>query len=498
MTPALPDSINEGASVFFFRYTTVMRRLDLSLTALRVPLDALALLSAAIATYALRYSKAFVDARPLLTTIPFSQYLTTSALFILPWLFIFTIAGLYRPRERRSLTELGRIILACTTGIALVIATVFFRREFATSRFLVLGVWGFTIAFVWIERLALRIVRLLILRARYGHERLVIIGRNAAGNDLALLFDNHPIHGYTIIESFKHWNEQTKKELARLCRNHEIDGLLLADPELPKAQAIDVISFTEDHHLVFRYLADLFAARFTNIEVTAIGGIPVIEVKRTPLDGWGRIIKRLFDVIVSTIALLIASPVILFAEIMVAVQDGFPVIFQNERVGERGVIFNTYKLRSMWKKDCIGPQFADIAGDRLAKEKQLIHERSIKIGPIYKIADDPRVIPIGRWLRRWSLDELPQFWNVIRGEMSLVGPRPHQPREVAGYEPRHRRVLAIKPGITGLAQTSGRSDLAFEDEVRLDIYYIENWSLALDLYILAKTPIAVLTRKGVY
>jgi lipopolysaccharide/colanic/teichoic acid biosynthesis glycosyltransferase len=146
----------------------------------------------------------------------------------------------------------------------------------------------------------------------------------------------------------------------------------------------------------------------------------------------------------------------------------------------------------------IGPQFQDSMKKNLELEQKLIKEKSIKEGPVYKIANDPRITPIGNFIRRWSIDELPQFFNVLQGNMSIIGPRPHQPREVEKYTPEQKSVLAIKPGITGMAQISGRSDLSFEDEVRLDTWYIENWSIWLDLYILLKTPLAVFKRKGVY
>ena len=226
--------------------------------------------------------------------------------------------------------------------------------------------------------------------------------------------------------------------------------------------------------------------------------MPIIEVKRTPLDGWGRIMKRLFDIIVAAVALVLTSPLTLLSALIIFIQDGAPVIFENERIGESARPFRVYKLRSMWKKDCIGPQFTKSLKQNIEKEQQLIKEKSLKQGPVYKIGDDPRVTPFGRFIRRWSVDELPQFLNVLRGDMSIVGPRPHQPREVAKYESRHLRVLAIKPGITGMAQISGRSDLDFEDEVRLDVWYIENWSLWLDVYILLKTPFVVLANKGAY
>ncbi len=475
-----------------------MRRMDLTFTALLLPLDAIALLLAAITTYGLRFSKAFIEARPLLTNIPFSKYLATSLTFVFLWLILFALAGLYQRRPHRAWGELGRVIVACSSGIMLVIAVVFFRREFATSRFLVLGVWGFSVLYVWFGRMFLRLIRRGLLRARFGHQRLIIIGRNKTAENLAAVLRQEPIYGFMVVKIFKTWNDAARKELDRLCAEQRVDGIVLADPDLPKPLALNAIAFAEDHHLVFRYLADLFAARFTNVEAATLGGVPMIEVKRTPLDGWGRIAKRAFDVVFAAIILLLVSPIILFCAIFIALQDGFPIIFKNERVGERGEFFFAYKLRSMWKKDSIGPQFAEDEEARFAREKKLIRERNIKTGPVYKIADDPRVTPFGRFLRRWSLDELPQFWNVLRGDMSIVGPRPHQPREVEKYEPHHRRVLAIKPGITGLAQVSGRSDLDFEDEIRLDMHYIERWSLALDLSILLKTPFVILQRKGAY
>jgi exopolysaccharide biosynthesis polyprenyl glycosylphosphotransferase len=277
-----------------------------------------------------------------------------------------------------------------------------------------------------------------------------------------------------------------------------VDEILLGDPDMRKEDALDLIAFAEERHLGFSYLADVFAASFTNIHVGYDTGVPVISVQRTRLDGWGRIFKRAFDVVVSGLLLVLTSPVLLLSILVLAIEDGFPVIFRNERVGEHGRGFDVLKLRSMWRKFSIGKQFRDAEAENLKLEAELIKSNSIKEGPVYKIDQDPRITRFGRFIRRWSIDELPQFWNVLRGDMSLVGPRPHQPREVAKYDAHHRRVFAIRPGITGLAQISGRSDLSFEDEIRLDTWYIENWSPLLDLYILLKTPFAVLDRKGAY
>jgi len=408
------------------------------------------------------------------------------------------MAGLYGTRPRKAWSELGRIILASSAGIMVVIATVFFRREVTTSRFLVLAVWGLTIVFVWCGRLLLRTVRRQMLRNRIGHQYIAIIGQGKAAQDLKRLYQTRPTHGYTVVKQLKGWNDASREELENQYKKGRLDGVLLADATVTKDQSLDLIAFAANHNITFRYLADLFAASFTHVEVSTAEGIPIIEVKRTPLDGWGRIWKRVTDILISSILLILISPILLITGLALWVEDGWPVFFQNTRVGEGGREFQLSKLRSMWRKLSIGPQFQSNLKKNLALERELIKEKSIKEGPVYKIADDPRVTPIGTFIRRWSIDELPQFWNVLKGDMSLVGPRPHQPREVEKYLPHQRRVLAIKPGITGFAQISGRSDLDFEDESRLDVWYIENWSPALDLYILLKTPFAVLNKKGAY
>jgi len=475
-----------------------MRRIDLTFTALLLPLDFVALVAAAMSAYALRFSQYFVEIRPILQQITLAQFLTSIGGFAVVWILLFWIAGLYGTRPRKAWNELGRIILASTAGIMVVIATVFFSREVTTSRFLVLAVWGLTILYVWLERMILRIVRHELLRNRIGHQNIVIIGQGKSAQDLKHLYQTHPKHGYTVVKQLKGWNESSKEELENQWKKGRLDGVLLADANISKDQALDLIAFAADHNIAFRYLADLFAASITNVEVSTAEGIPIIEVKRTPLDGWGRIWKRATDILFSFILLILVSPILFLAGLALWIEDGWPVFFQNTRVGEGGREFELSKLRSMWRRLSIGPQFQSNLKKNLALERELIREKSIKEGPVYKIADDPRVTPIGRFLRRWSIDELPQFWNVLKGDMSLVGPRPHQPREVEKYLPHQRRVLAIKPGITGFAQISGRSDLDFEDESRLDVWYIENWSPALDLYILLKTPFAVLNKKGAY
>lgn len=474
------------------------KRLDLTFTALLLPLDAVALYAAGVSAYALRFSRFVTEVRPILQDVPLGEYLSGVSLFVPAWLAIFALAGLYAAQQRRAWDEMGRVLVACGAGTLATIATAFFQRELATSRFIVLAVFGFSFLYVALGRLVLRVFRHALLRAHIGHTRMAVIGQAPAIAALVGAYRDRPILGKTVVRTFRRWNAETRKALEKMIADGHVDEILLGDPDLPKEDALDLIAFAEERHLGFSYLADVFAASFTNIHVGYDTGVPVISVQRTRLDGWGRIFKRAFDIFVSALLLALTSPILLLSVLVLAIEDGFPVIFRNERVGERGRPFDVLKLRSMWRKFSIGKQFKDDEAANLKLEAELIKSSSIKEGPVYKITQDPRITPFGHFIRRWSVDELPQFWNVFRGDMSLVGPRPHQPREVAKYDTHHRRVFAIRPGITGLAQISGRSDLSFEDEIRLDTWYIENWSPLLDLYILLKTPFAVLDRKGAY
>jgi lipopolysaccharide/colanic/teichoic acid biosynthesis glycosyltransferase len=225
-------------------------------------------------------------------------------------------------------------------------------------------------------------------------------------------------------------------------------------------------------------------------------GEPIIEFQHTPLDGWGRVLKRIYDLVAGFVLTVLFSPLMLVIALLIKIEDpDGPIIYKNERIGENGEKFFVYKFRYMRWRYCITKENPHLQ-EALAFEKKLIEERNAREGGIlYKIIDDPRKMDVGSVIERYSLDELPQFFNVLQGSMSLVGPRPHQEREVDRYSEYHRRLLTIKPGVTGMAQISGRSDLAFEDEYRLDVFYIENWSLWLDIVICLKTAGALLRRR---
>jgi len=235
------------------------------------------------------------------------------------------------------------------------------------------------------------------------------------------------------------------------------------------------------HMIVVPALTDISAQRLT---VRPVAGMPLVDVDRPQAMAAARWIKRFWDVVGASLLLLLAAPVMGLVAISIKLEDGGPILFRQTRVGLKGAVFDCLKFRSM----------APDAEARLAA----LAAQNEGSGPLFKMTHDPRITRVGRFIRRFSLDELPQLWNALRGDMSLVGPRPALPTEVAQYDPDTRRRLDVRPGLTGLWQVSGRSNLSWEDTVRLDLYYVDNWSMVGDLMILARTARAVFGSSGAY
>jgi len=474
-----------------------MKKIELFFTAMLVPLDFIMLLVAALLAYFLRFESVVTELRPVIYELPFGEYFGGVILIALCWLVIFALAGLYQIKRRKVSNEFVRIFLACSTGILAVIVLIFFQRELFSSRFLVLAAWGLTILFITIERFLIRYVQHSLYRAGIGLRNVIIIGSDKTTQSIVKILKANPGLGYKVLATFNGFDSEVEQAILKIDKRYGVDEIILTEPTASKNLALRILGFSDANHFIFKYTADLFATQATNISIETLAGVPIVEMARTPLDGWGKIFKRIFDIIGSVFLIIITSPVMLLAALAIKLESRGPTIFKNERVGKRGDKFLTYKFRSMYAKFSIGEQFKN-QKKALELEKELIKKKGIKEGPVYKIADDPRITRVGRFIRKYSIDELPQFYNVLRGNMSLVGPRPHQPREVESYKKEHMQILFIRPGITGLAQISGRSDLEFDEEARLDIYYIEHWSPWLDMWILLKTPFVVLQRRGVY
>lgn len=468
-----------------------MKRSELAFTLLLVPMDLLALMAAASAAFALRYHPIFTALKPVLFNLNVSKFLSVVFPMALLWMIVFAFAGLYQTHRVRIAKELSRIFLASSSAMAVIFAITFFSRTLFDSRFIALAAWGLAIVFVSVSRLAVRGFQRSLLRYDIGTHRIVLIGETKTAEVLKEEFARKPHLGFVVVKQCKTFNKTVEKQLREMKRADQIDEIVLANTEIDRDTTLDIIQFADSEHLGFLYSADLFATAVGRSVTHTYAGIPVIEVRKTPLDGWGAIYKRLFDIIGSLLLIILTSPIMLITAIAIKLDSKGPVFFskiddtqKSMRVGQSGKLFHYFKFRSM------------VPGKHFMRYNELAEQDTRKGSPLVKIKDDPRVTQVGRFIRKTSIDELPEFFLVLMGKMSLVGPRPHLPEEVDKYKPEHRKVLTIKPGITGMAQISGRADLDFEDEVRLDIFYIENWSPWMDLLILLKTPIVVLFRKG--
>lgn len=465
-----------------------MKKSALILTTISLPLDFVMLVLAGITAYFLRFSKFFTIIKPVIFNMTFKNYFPAMLIVAIGWMVLFILSGLYSFKpNRRYVNELSRVFFACSTGLAAITIYIFFRGELFNSRFIVLMGWILAIIYISLERGLLRLIKKFLYASGIGVQKTVIVGSGHINDILQETLTNRKGFGYKIINHFTQFDEITKQEILKLVQQKNIDAILLTNPKSNEAEALALIDFCEEYHLDFKYSADLFSTYISNMDIYTIGGVPIVELQKTRLQAWGRIVKRILDLIGALILLIITSPFLIITALAVYLETKGPVIYKNERVGIDDQKFYTLKFRSMYQKYCVGPQFSN-QEEALAFEEKLIEEKNTKGGPVYKIKNDPRVTKVGKIIRRLSLDELPQIFNVLGGTMSLVGPRPHQPREVEKYANHHRKVLNIKPGITGLAQISGRSDLEFEDEIRLDTFYIEHWSILMDLIILLKTP----------
>jgi len=457
-----------------------MKRSELIFNALLVPIDFLMVVFAGILAYSLRFSSELSKLRPIVFDLSFNRYmeivLALSPIFIASFAFV----GLYNMKSvRKFWKEISQITVGVSASFMFIIFAAFMQREMFSSRFIFFAAWFFAIATVVFGRIIVRIIQgWAASKCKFGFHRLVLLGKNEVMKTIQKEVKNNKLLGYKVIRKLKDFKIE---DLERISKNSGIDEIILCSSNIKEEKVQKLLDFCQEKNIDFKFVPDMFQAQTALFEMQTISNVTLIEVKRTPLDGWGKIIKRVVDIVASSLGLIILSPMFLLLAIAVKMDSAGPVFERLERVGKRRK-FGLYKFRSMIKnahylkydeKGNLNPEFAKL------------NQRSK--GPLFKMKNDPRVTRVGKIIRKTRLDEFPQLINVLKGEISLVGPRPHEPEEVAQYEKHHKKLLAIKPGITGLAQISGSSDLDFDREAKLDIYYIENWSLFLDFIILVKT-----------
>jgi exopolysaccharide biosynthesis polyprenyl glycosylphosphotransferase len=346
---------------------------------------------------------------------------------------------------------------------------------------------------VAIGRSAVRLLRLMARRRGWGIARVVVVGDNSAGRMIMQSIASQPHLGYQVagflaltagpdFGRFKRLG--TLEELPTVCEVHGVDEVIIALPSVFHSEILGVRDHCQRDGLRFKLIPDLYELSLNRVELDAINGIPLLSIKETTLHGWNHLTKRALDVLLAGGGLVLLAPLWALIALAIKLDSPGPVLFRQQRVGRDESRFDVLKFRSM-----------------RADADQIVHEllaQNEATGPLFKMKNDPRLTRVGRRLRRWSLDEWPQLVNVLRGDMSLVGPRPPLPREVEQYEAWHRRRLEASPGLTGLWQVSGRSELGFDEMVMLDLYYIENWSLGLDVRILLRTIPAVFRGRGAF
>lgn len=471
-----------------------MKRSELFFGAVLVPIDLLALVLAAAVAYFLRTSTYVQSVRPAVFVIdlPLSEYLQLVVIVSLAIIGLFALQGLYSIQvTRRLIDELGHIAAGISVGIMGVIMFVFLRAELFQSRFIVIAAYVLAIIFVSLSRFIVSKVQHLMLNKGYGVYRVVLVGNGRYGRQLAKTFSSRPRLGYRVVGTppAVSWDV-----LEDIYRRRGVDEVIQTDPTLPEEDNLVLLDFCEKYKVGYKYVPDLLETYAAHVQFRPIGVIPLMEIMRTPLEGWGRIAKRLMDLLGAVVGFVFLGLPLIVVAVLIKLDSRGPVFYRQVRVGRNMEPFKIYKFRSMKAKYCTGEQYGgEEANQYEQKLRQQANERS---GPLFKMKNDPRITKMGRILRRTRIDELPQLINVWRSDMSLIGPRPHLPQEVAGYEKHHRKLFTIKPGMSGMAQVHGNAGLPFEEEVRLDIGYIENWSLWLDIVLLAKTFKILFTDKN--
>lgn len=430
---------------------------------------------------------------------PWEAMLQALPIMLAVWLGTQHGCGGYAGGRRGFLEEAGRVIGAGLLFTAILASVTFFYRGFSYSRGFAILFLGLLLSLELCFRAGLRVVRAHLDDLESLRSRVLLIGASPVATHLAersgqpdtrlfvlgVLDDQRPL-GEAITDGVAVVGRVA--DLADRARELGAHGVIVTSSSIDQAGLLAIYDVCLARNLEWHLVPSAYELMLDRVTFDIIAGVPVLGTRRSNIRGGNRLIKRALDVVVATIALLLFAPVMLFVAIAIKLSSKGPILFTQERVGENGEHFRFLKFRTMHtgNNDAIHREYIK---KWIAEGKAASADGK---GQIFKIERDPRLIPIGAFLRKYSIDELPQLFNVLRGDMSLIGPRPPIPYEVEVYREWHRRRFEGPPGITGLWQVSGRNRLSFDEMVKLDIQYLENWSLTQDLRILWRTMGVVL------
>jgi Undecaprenyl-phosphate glucose phosphotransferase len=463
--------------------SSTSRRSELLIPFLLVLCDFVAIEASFLLSYWLRFRSSFFEFLGYVHSEapPIEGYLLGSLFIVIIWLMLFQARRMYATRRSVSLSdELFNVVKVVSLGMLVVMSAAFFYRDFSYSRVVFGLLWAFSITFVFSGRAAVQALERSFYRKGRHLQHAVIIGNNGLANEVFSRLHRHPSFGIEIRGYFAETRAHEELKLSRspylgtiadapaFIHKNAIELAFIATRAKDHPAVFELVSECEGVNIEFMMVPDLLEVLTSQVKVKELDSIPFLKIKGVPLAGWGRISKRTFDILVSSTLLVMLSPLWLVIMVLIKLDSRGPVFFKQDRVGLDGRRFRMIKFRSM------------IAGSEKSDEHAGLG-----------IKNDPRRTRIGAILRRTSLDELPQLYNVLKGDMSLVGPRPERIRFVEQFQevvPKYLDRHRVKTGVTGWAQVNGlRGDTSIDERIKYDIYYIENWSLAFDIKILLRT-----------
>lgn len=488
-------SIADVQSIVQARGAHRFARVQWTVTTGLVVLDACLIVAAFLLAYWVRYTLQIGP--PIKDRLPLSQFEPLIAYLVAVMLTLLLFKGAYAWRlGRETVDEAITSFSAATIAVASMVVVASMVQRWGYSRGVVVYVWVLLVVLLSVGRTVYRLVQGMLHRRGVGVQRLVVVGATDVGKMVMQSVVSRPDLGFAlqgfVVERAADGKRDfgrfrslgTVAQLPALLESGQVDQVIVTLPASSHEEIAPIVGLCERHGAGLKIVPDLFETSLGRVNVDQIAGIPLLDVKDRPLRRLERGAKRVIDITVAGIGLVVMLPAAALIAVLIRLESGAPTFIRQDRVGLDGKVFRCWKFRTM---------------RRNANElRSVLEDRNEVEGPLFKIRNDPRCTPLGRRLRRLSLDELPQLWNVIRGDMSLVGPRPPLPEEVEKYDANQRRRLQVKPGMTGLWQVSGRSDLHFDEMVMMDVYYASNWSLALDAKILLRTIVAVARGHGAY
>jgi exopolysaccharide biosynthesis polyprenyl glycosylphosphotransferase len=464
--------------------------------------DMLAVISAFVLAFILRVT---YSSRPSSYLIKFNSYFLIILSLIPIFIAIFYLSGLYKKEIiRRRFKETLLLIIASLGGVMALISVDYFLPNETLFPAKLVPIYAAVLAIILllIVRSILRLSFKTLWRFNIGAERVAIIGSNQATRNLSLALSDTKTSGYKIVAlaTSKRYKPEielenyysTPQSLLKDLQNLRLDSIIKTESFDSAKTNDDIRRAADRNHIKFKYLPTDDNLTGANSEIELLNNYPILTVNQTPLQGWGRIIKRLMDTSLSLISIIIFGPLMLIIALLIKIFDSGPVFFKNTRVTRYGNTFKALKFRTMKQEFCVDDQ---------KKVKKLLIDMGYPVqaeqfGRGEKLEFDPRISKIGNFLRKTSLDELPQLFNILMGQMSFVGPRAIVKDELKFYGGRDYIMLSVKTGLTGLAQVTGRSDINYYERARLDIYYVQHWNLWMDISILLRTIKKIFSGSG--